>query len=194
MALLWVGKFHTLEAEKWTDVFYRNASHVWGGLGRIKGFVSRADSDLAVQGWRLSSYVGRGRGVRRGTPRTGQVSPLRPLVCLLAGLHLCCCLGFSWSWGGEQGCSLAAGFSCYRAQAGGLLGLRSCPGSGAPALWLWTQAQLLHACGVFPDQGSDPALLHWQLDSLPLSHQESLTRQALNTPAEYFFFQSTSIY
>ena len=27
------------------------------------------------------------------------------------------------------------------------------------------------ACGIFPDQGSDLRLLHWQADSLPLSHQ-----------------------
>ena len=26
------------------------------------------------------------------------------------------------------------------------------------------------ACGIFPDQGSNPCLLHWQADSLPLSH------------------------
>ena len=30
------------------------------------------------------------------------------------------------------------------------------------------------ACGAFPDQGSNPCLLHWQVDSLPLSHQGSL--------------------
>ena len=28
-------------------------------------------------------------------------------------------------------------------------------------------------CGSFPDQGSNPHLLHWQADSLPLSHQGS---------------------
>ena len=28
------------------------------------------------------------------------------------------------------------------------------------------------ACGIFPDQGSNSCLLHWQADSLPLSHQE----------------------
>ena len=27
------------------------------------------------------------------------------------------------------------------------------------------------ACGIFPDQGSNPCLLHWQVDSLPLSQQ-----------------------
>ena len=31
-------------------------------------------------------------------------------------------------------------------------------------------------CGVFPDQGSNLCLLHWQADSLPLSHQGSLTK------------------
>ena len=29
------------------------------------------------------------------------------------------------------------------------------------------------ACGIFPNQGSNPCLLHWQADSLPLSHQGS---------------------
>ena len=29
------------------------------------------------------------------------------------------------------------------------------------------------ACGVFLDEGSKPCLLHWQADSLPLSHQGS---------------------
>ena len=31
------------------------------------------------------------------------------------------------------------------------------------------------ACGIFQDQGSNPCLLHWQADSLPLSHQGNLT-------------------
>ena len=29
------------------------------------------------------------------------------------------------------------------------------------------------ACGIFPDQGSNPCPLHWQADSQPLHHQES---------------------
>ena len=32
------------------------------------------------------------------------------------------------------------------------------------------------ACRIFPDQGSNPHLLHWQADSLPLSHQGSPLR------------------
>ena len=29
------------------------------------------------------------------------------------------------------------------------------------------------ACGIFPDQGSNPCPLHWQADSYPLRHQGS---------------------
>ena len=29
------------------------------------------------------------------------------------------------------------------------------------------------ACGIFLDQGSNPCSLHWQVDSLPVSHQGS---------------------
>ena len=29
------------------------------------------------------------------------------------------------------------------------------------------------ACGIFPNQGSNPCLLHWPADSLPLAHQGS---------------------
>ena len=31
------------------------------------------------------------------------------------------------------------------------------------------------ACGILPDQGSNPCLLHWQADSQPLRHQGSPT-------------------
>ena len=34
------------------------------------------------------------------------------------------------------------------------------------------------ACGIFPDQGSNPCALHWQADSQPLRHQGS--------PIKYF--------
>ena len=32
------------------------------------------------------------------------------------------------------------------------------------------------ACGIFPDQGSNPCALHWQADSQPLRHQGSPLR------------------
>ena len=36
------------------------------------------------------------------------------------------------------------------------------------------------ARGIFPNQGSNPCLLHWQVDSIPLIHQESPKRDDLN--------------
>ena len=59
-------------------------------------------------------------------------------------------------------------------------------GSGAPRL-LFSSSRLYSAgstvaargprcsaaCELFPDQGANPSLLHWQADSLPVSHQRS---------------------
>ena len=36
------------------------------------------------------------------------------------------------------------------------------------------------ACGILPDQGSNPCPLHWQVDSQPLRHQGSPGRWILN--------------
>ena len=38
------------------------------------------------------------------------------------------------------------------------------------------------ACGIFPDQGSNPCPLHWQADSQPLCHQGS---------PSFFLFKTT---
>ena len=48
------------------------------------------------------------------------------------------------------------------------------------------------ACGIFPDQGSNPCPLHWQADSQPLHHQGSPTMLSLiyislNSEMEYGF-------
>ena len=64
--------------------------------------------------------------------------------------------------------------SCCRAQALGCVGLRSC-GSQAREHGLNScdpeglSGSL--ACGIFLDQGLNQSLLHWQANSLPLSHQ-----------------------
>ena len=36
------------------------------------------------------------------------------------------------------------------------------------------------ACGIFPDQGSNPRPLHWQADSQPLRHQGSPEKSYFN--------------
>ena len=44
------------------------------------------------------------------------------------------------------------------------------------------------ACGVFADQGSNLCLLHWQMDSLPLSHQGSPEVLIIKEFGFVFFF------
>ena len=53
------------------------------------------------------------------------------------------------------------------------------------------------ACGIFPDQGSNPCPLHWQADSQPLRHQGSpaphLLSQAiqmLHSKVQFLLFES----
>ena len=40
------------------------------------------------------------------------------------------------------------------------------------------------ACGIFPDQGSDPCSLHWQADSQPLGHQGSPRTPTSDVPSQ----------
>ena len=90
-----------------------------------------------------------------------------------AGATLCC---------GAQP-SHCSGFSCCRVWALGAWAsvvvahrLSSC-GSQALEHRLGIVAHGLScstACGIFPDQGSNPCPLHWQVDSQPLCHQGSL--------------------
>ena len=74
--------------------------------------------------------------------------------------------------------------------ASGDVGVQASPGGGSScyrawALDLMSSVVLVHelsypkACGIFPDQGPNPCLLHWQVNSSPLSLGE--------TPASLFF-------
>ena len=62
---------------------------------------------------------------------------------------------------------------------------------GAPGLQSTGSAGVVHglscsaACGIFRDQESNPCLLHWQADSLPLSHQGS--------PASWLLLMNTEV-
>ena len=49
------------------------------------------------------------------------------------------------------------------------------------------------ACGIFPDQGSNPCPLHWQADSQPLRHQgSSQTFRIYHWPPRLGFFEGCS--
>ena len=48
------------------------------------------------------------------------------------------------------------------------------------------------ACGIFPDQGSNPCPLHWQADSQPLRHQGSPANPVLLTSFNFTYFRGSS--
>ena len=50
------------------------------------------------------------------------------------------------------------------------------------------------ACGIFPDQGSNPCPLHWQADSQPLRHQGSPTSDNFLKGGCSANFETTSIF
>ena len=83
---------------------------------------------------------------------------------LLHGLCSSCSRGGLLSGCGAPHCG---GF-CGGAQALG------CAGSGAVS----QRPHCSVTCGVLPDQGSNLCLLHWQADSLPLSHQGNPSLQS----------------
>ena len=50
---------------------------------------------------------------------------------------------------------------------------------------MWCTGLAVEACGIFPDQGSNPCPLHWQANSLPLDHvgsPESASNSCLLSP------------
>ena len=104
--------------------------------------------------------------------------------------HIYACAGFLLLQGLFSSCSkqgllwlqrvgllwlLCAGLSCGRAQA---LGYSGFSGFGSQLQSTGLQVVVLElscpsACGIFLDQGWNPHLLPWQVDSLPLGQQES---------------------
>ena len=90
--------------------------------------------------------------------------------------------------------SHCSGFSCAAwalgARASGVAALgRYSTGSTAVAHRLSSSA----AYGIFLDQGLNPCLLHWQEDSLPLSHQGSPLVRHVNCKIPKFFICSLNI-
>ena len=104
----------------------------------------------------------------------------------MLGLH--CRVSFS-PVVGSGGCSLAVALGLLTAVASLVTEPRP-QGVWARQFWfpgLWGTSSMVVAyrlgCptarGIFLDQGLNPCLLHWQADSLPLSHQGSLTTDLL---------------
>ena len=83
-------------------------------------------------------------------------------ICLfLAVMGLLCYLGFVSSCNVKA--SHCRGFSCCRART---LGARA-------SVVVVHRLSCSTACGILPDQGSNPCLLRWQVDFLPMSYHGS---------------------
>ena len=100
-------------------------------------------------------------------------------MCLfLAALDLRCRVGFSLAVlsGGssslQRGASHRHVLSRCRAQALG----------HTRSVVVTRGLSFLEVCGIFPDQGSNPCLLHWRADPSPLSHRGSPGRIFLEGP------------
>ena len=101
------------------------------------------------------------------------------LICFIFG-----CAGYEWGLlcSCDERASHCGGFFCCGAQALEGMGF-SC------GTWLLSAGLIVahglscsRACGILPDQGSNPCPLHWQADSLPLNHHGS--------PSAYVLFKS----
>ena len=68
------------------------------------------------------------------------------------------------------GASCCSGFSCWWTKALRRVGFRRC-GTGSVVAAHRLTCSLVHV--IFLDQGSNPCLLHWQVDSYPLCHEWS---------------------
>ena len=83
--------------------------------------------------------------------------------------------------------------------SGGHSSLRCVGLSLSRPLLLWSTGSVIvahgpscyAACGIFPDQGSNPCPLHWQADSQPLHHQGSpVIVFSLSFVSRYFLISS----
>ena len=84
-----------------------------------------------------------------------------------------------WVFGSVRGLSLVAASGAHSSsRCAGLsrsrpLSLRSTGSRRAGSVVVAHGLSCSAACGIFPDQGSNPCALHWQADSQPLRHQGS---------------------
>ena len=86
-----------------------------------------------------------------------------------------------WVFVSVRGLSLVAASGCHSSsRCAGLslsrpLLLRSTGSRHAGSVVVAHGPSCSAACGILPDQGSNPCTLHWQADSQPLRHQGSPT-------------------
>ena len=130
-----------------------------------------------------------GKGTNKSVVQTFFFYKLFMYLYFIFGCPGCCCAwAFSYCclWGLLFKCRVQAshcsGFSCYRAQALRHTDFSSwsswaqklqLPGSKTGSVAVVHRLSGSETRGIFPDQRLSLCLLHWQVDSCPLSHQGS---------------------
>ena len=95
-----------------------------------------------------------------------------PFYLLLAVMGLGCCAGFLWLL--RAGLLLAAAPLVEHGLEGAQASVGAAPGlSSTGSVVAAHRLSCSETRAIFPDQGSNPRLPHWQAASLPLSHQGS---------------------
>ena len=145
-------------------------------LQRVGSSQTGARTRVPCIGWRILNHC----ASREALPCSIYVFMY---VCIYVCMYVCICL-FIYLWlcrvfvsvqglslvvaSGSHSSSWCAGLSLSRALLLRRTGSR-CAGSVIVAHGPSCSA----ACGILPDQGSNPCPLHWQADSQPLHHQGS---------------------
>ena len=94
-------------------------------------------------------------------------------------MYVCMYVWLRWVFVSVRGLSLVAASGGHSSsRCAGLsplrpLLLRSTGSRRAGSVVVAHRPSCFAACGIFPEQGSNPCPLHWQADSQPLRHQGS---------------------
>ena len=128
----------------------------------------------------------------------GKPSKLFFVFCFFLKFYLFIYLWVCWVFISVRGLSLVAasgGHSSLRCAGLSLsrpLPLRSTGSRRADSVVVAHGPSCSAACGIFPDQGSNPCPLHWQADSQPLHHQGSPSKLFLEE-VSYSFICPTDV-
>ena len=135
----------------------------WWVLLPIPGLLSNLQCSIHCS-IKSSAYCNFISAIRKNTICDCIEFPLRgmgfSLVSVSGGCSSLQCVGFSWRW----------------------LLLWSMDSESTGSVFVAHGLSCSVSCRILPDQGSNLCLLHWQSDSLPLSHQGSLR-------THFFFFK-----
>ena len=147
--------------------------------------VIRHFKSVCVTGRETKSIRGNLFGPKSGRVINRRMNKAFFFVCLV--FYLFIYFWLCWVFVSVRGLSLAVasgGHSSSRCAGLSLswpLLLRSTGSRRAGSVVVAHRPSFSAACGIFPDQGSNPCPLHWQADSQPLRHQGSPNKAFLNS-------------